>query len=448
MITKQINRFWKQLNSIIKTKPTKEFRNCVLSLLFLRILSENYEQYAKKELELKELTLKDWYLNNKDDINLFEKQAIRKLYYVINPNFLWKEIIKSNNNITNILTSAFKNIESKSLNNILNNLFLTTNLNSDILGKNQEKRNEKLISLVKVINSIDLTIDIAFYEKVINKFYINSDLKAGEFYTPQQLSTIISEIIKIDNPDIKNIFDPTCGTGSLLLNIRNDINKKLMIYGHENNLAIYNIARMNMLLNRVKPIEFNMYHGDSLKNKSLILQKSIPFKQIKFDAVVSVPPFDLGLDMKSLKKDFRFKDYKFVDKLSSANFAFLLHGFKFLEENGTMAIVLSTGTLSRGGFEQKIRAKLIKDGNIDTVINLPYNIFNTTGIQTCILILKKQKKKKNIFFIDASNNDNFKKDKIVEAYNNKRNIKGFSTKISLKEIKAKKYSLEINAYLK
>ncbi|MDZ7778098.1 MAG: N-6 DNA methylase [Bacteroidales bacterium] len=238
--------------------------------------------------------------------------------------------------------------------------------------------------------------------------------KAGEFYTPQQISTILSEIVTFDSQDpstgkknkLDRVLDFACGSGSLLLNVRKRIKENEgsvgKIYGQENNITTYNLARMNMLLHGMKDTEFEIYHGDTLLNQWDILNEINPAKKREFDAVVANPPFSLRWEPNdTLAEDFRFKSYGLAPK-SAADFAFLLHGFHFLAEQGTMAIILPHGVLFRGGAEERIRTKLLKDHNINTVIGLPPNLFYSTGIPVCILVLKKCKKEEDVPFINSS----------------------------------------------
>lgn len=228
------------------------------------------------------------------------------------------------------------------------------------------------------------------YEYLIGEFAAGSGRKAGEFYTPQQISTILSRIVTLDSQEpatgrrkkLNKVYDFACGSGSLLLNVRKQLGKDGIgkIYGQEKNITTYNLARMNMLLHGVKDTEFEIHHGDSLLNDWDILNEMNPAKKVQFDAVVANPPFSYRWEPNdALGEDFRFKNYGLAPK-SAADFAFLLHGFHFLSDNGVMAIILPHGVLFRGGVEERIRTKLLKDGHIDTVIGLPANLFFSTGI--------------------------------------------------------------------
>lgn len=355
-------------------------------------------------------------------------------------------------------------------------------MSSEKLGKNYTERNEKLCEIIKKIaegiakfsNDSDTLGDA--YEYLIGQFAAGSGKKAGEFYTPQQVSTILSKIVTLDSQDpttgpkkrIDKVLDFACGSGSLLLNVRHQMNRDGRrgigkIYGQEKNITTYNLARMNMLLHGVKDSEFEIFHGDTLLNDWDILNEMNPAKKIEFDAIVANPPFSYRWEPKEdLANDFRFRNYGVAPK-SAADFAFLLHGFHFLREDGTMAIILPHGVLFRGGVEKNIRTKLLKDGNLDAVIGLPANLFFSTGIPVCILVLKKCKKSDDILFINAS--EGYKKDKrqnrlregengepndiqkIVDTYQFRREEPRYSKRVSLERIEQEDFNLNITRYV-
>jgi type I restriction enzyme M protein len=229
------------------------------------------------------------------------------------------------------------------------------------------------------------------------------------------------------------------------------------IYGQEKNITTYNLARMNMLLHGVKDSEFEIFHGDTLSNDWEMLKEANPAKKPSFDAVVANPPFSYRWDpTEALGADVRFKNYGLAPK-SAADFAFLLHGFHYLKPEGTMAIVLPHGVLFRGGAEEKIRTKLLKDGNIDTVIGLPANLFYSTGIPVCILVLKKCKKSDDVLFINAT--EHFEKgkrqnrllpehiNKITDTYQFRRSQERYSRIVDMEEIETNGYNLNISRYI-
>lgn len=471
-----------------------DFRDYMLSFLFLRYLSDNYEKAAKKELgadypdntpkevmtKLKVTNpLEIWYKENPNDIADFEKQMRRKVHYVIKPEYLWSNISElartQDDDLLNTLDKGFRYIENESFESTFQGLFSEINLNSEKLGKTYTERNKKLCTIITKIAegiakfSTDTDILGDAYEYLIGQFAAGSGKKAGEFYTPQQVSTILSEIVTLDSQDpttgkkkkLDRVLDFACGSGSLLLNVR----RKLIdndgyigkIFGQEKNITTYNLARMNMLLHGVKDTEFDIHHGDTLDNDWDILNEMNPAKKMEFDAIVANPPFSLRWEpTEAMADDFRFKSYGLAPK-SAADFSFLLHGFHFLSGEGTMAIILPHGVLFRGGAEERIRTKLLKDNNVDAVIGLPSNLFFSTGIPVCILVLKKCKKHDDVLFINAS--EYFEKGKrqnklreedierIVKAYQFREELPRYSKKVSMEEIEKNGYNLNISRYV-
>lgn len=484
---------WAIADTLRGSMMADDFRDYMLSFIFLRYLSEQYEEAVKKELgsdypetsqesmtKLKANTpLQIWYDENPDDIAEFEQQMRRKAHYVILPKYLWGNIVElartQDKELLDTLEKGFKYIEEQSFDSSFRGLFSEINLHSDKLGRTYGERNTMLCKVVTEIangisefsTSIDSLGDA--YEYLIGEFAANSGQKAGEFYTPQMISSILSKIVSLDSQDpttgkktkIDRVLDFACGSGSLLLNVRHEMGKHGIgkIYGQEKNITTYNLARMNMLLHGVKDTEFEIHHGDSLLNDWDILKEMNPAKKMQFDAIVANPPFSYRWEpTEEMGKDFRFKNYGLAPK-SAADFAFLLHGFHFLREDGTMAIILPHGVLFRGGKEELIRKKLLTDGNIDAVIGLPANLFYSTGIPVCILVLKKCKKNDDVLFINASSDENFKKGKrqntlrdsdvkkIVETYQYRKNIERYSRRVSMCEIKDNDYNLNISRYV-
>jgi len=471
-----------------------DFRDYMLSFLFLRYLSDNYEAAAKKELgsdypvldkEDRRPPLSVWYAANEADVPEFEKLMRRKVHYVIEPQYLWSNIAElartDHDDLLQTLEDGFKYIENQSFESTFQGLFSEINLNSDKLGKNYKERNNKLCTIIKKIaegiSKFSTNTDILgdAYEYLIGQFAAGSGKKAGEFYTPQQISTILSEIVTLDSQDpalgkkkkLDRVFDFACGSGSLLLNVRKRITEQGgtigRIYGQEKNITTYNLARMNMLLHGVKDTEFIIHHGDSLLNDWDMLNEMNPAKKMKFDAIVANPPFSYRWEpTEALADDFRFKSYGLAPK-SAADFAFLLHGFHFLSDEGTMAIILPHGVLFRGGAEERIRAKLLKDNHIDTVIGLPANLFFSTGIPVCILVLKKCKKFDDVLFINASEHyekgkrQNRLRDgddgepndirKIVDTYQFRKEETRYARRVSMDEIERNNFNLNISRYV-
>lgn len=484
---------WSIANNLRGAMMADDFRDYMLSFLFWKYLSDNYIKSAKKELgsdypetpadvmqKLKVRTaLQIWYNENADDVELFERQMRRKIHYVIEPQYLWDNIVElartQSDDLLQTLQDGFKYIENESFESSFKGLFSEINLNSEKLGKNYTERNKLLAKVIQTIaeglNNSGAEGDSLgdAYEYLIGQFAAGSGQKAGEFYTPQMISTILSRIVTLDCQDpasgkkkrIDKVLDFTCGSGSLLLNVRHEMEGYGIgkIYGQEKNITTYNLARMNMLLHGVKDTEFEIHHGDTLVNDWDILNEQNPALKMEFDAVVANPPFSLRWDpTEETAKDFRFNRYGVAPK-SAADFAFLLHGFHFLSENGTMAIILPHGVLFRGGKEEIIRRKLIKDDNIDAVIGLPANLFYSTGIPVCIIVLKRCRKNSKILFINASGEEHYEKgkrqnilrdcdvEKIVDTYKYRREEPRYSRQVSLQEIKENDFNLNITRYV-
>ena len=476
---------WNIANDLRGSMMADDFRDYMLSFLFWKYLSDNYIDAAKKELgaDYPELSkevmrqlrittpLQKWYIDNPNDVGLFEKQMRRRLHYVIEPQDLWDNIAElartKSSDLLSALEHGFKHIAEDAFETSFDGLFSEINLNSEKLGKQRSDRNLLLCKVISTIveglksfSSDNDSLGDA-YEYLIGQFAAGSGQKAGEFYTPQMISTILSRIVILDCQDpasgkksrINRVLDFACGSGSLLLNVRNQMGAEGIgkIYGQEKNITTYNLARMNMLLHGVKDTEFEIHHGDSLANDWDILNEDNPAKKMTFDAVVANPPFSLRWDpSEETAKDFRFSRYGVAPR-SAADFAFLLHGFHFLSDEGTMVKI--NRDLNR------IRKKLLEDDNIDAVIGLPSNLFYSTGIPVCILVLKKCRKNDKILFINASSDDHYEKgkrqnilrdkdvDDIVDTYKYRREIPRYSRQVSLQEIKENDYNLNITRYV-
>ncbi|MFN9100691.1 MAG: type I restriction-modification system subunit M [Gemmatimonadaceae bacterium] len=482
------NTLWGIADQLRGAMDADDFRDYMLSFLFLRYLSDNYESAAQKELgkdyphtggDARKVPLALWYRNNVDDIPEFEKQMRRKVHYVIKPPHLWNSIANlartQDTELLNTLQAGFKYIETESFESTFQGLFSEIDLSSPKLGKTYADRNAKLCTIIQKIAeglsefSTDIDALGDAYEYLIGQFAAGSGKKAGEFYTPQQISDILSAIVTLDSQEpktgtkkrLESVMDFACGSGSLLLNVRKRMNQANgtigKIFGQEKNITTYNLARMNMLLHRVKDTEFDIFHGDTLLNEWDMLRELNPAKKPLFDAIVANPPFSYRWDPSdSMGDDVRFKSHGLAPK-SAADFAFLLHGFHFLKDEGVMAIILPHGVLFRGGAEERIRTKLLKDGHIDTVIGLPANLFYSTGIPVCILVLKKCKKPDDVLFINAA--DEFVKGKrqntlseenrarIIATYQHRTEAPRYSRRVEMAEIEKNDFNLNISRYI-
>ena len=479
---------WSIADQLRGAMNADDFRDYMLAFIFLRYLSYNYEQAAKKELGRDypdpdtigngaPSPLSVWYAENPGDVSAFEEQMRRKAHYVVHPDYLWASIAHmartQNGELLGTLQDGFKYIENESFRSTFSGLFSEINLTSEKLGRTYPDRNAKLCTIITRIAeglakfSTDSDTLGDAYEYLIGKFAAGSGKKAGEFYTPQPISKILSEIVSLDSQEPKtgkrkqlaSVMDFTCGSGSLLLNVRRQMGPRGIgrIYGQEKNITTYNLARMNMLLHGVKDSEFEIYHGDTLTNDWDMLRETNPAKKPHFDAVVANPPFSYRwVPNEALGEDVRFKNYGLAPK-SAADFAFLLHGFHYLKDDGVMAIILPHGVLFRGGAEADIRRKLLNDGHIDTVIGLPANLFYSTGIPVCILVLKKCKKSDDVLFINAS--ERFEKGKrqnslsdehieeIIDTYQQRSEKERYARRVGMEEIKKNGFNLNISRYV-
>ncbi len=336
---------WDIADNLRGAMNADDFRDYMLSFLFLRYLSSNYEASAQKELgkdypdntppdvmsKLKVNTpLEIWYTENLSDVEFFEKQMRRKVHYVIKPQHLWNSIAElartQNDDLLETLQEGFKYIENESFESAFQGLFSEINLNSEKLGKTHKDRNTKLCVIIQKISegikdfSTDSDTLGDAYEYLIGQFAAGSGKKAGEFYTPQQISSILSEIVTLDSqdpttglkPKLEKVLDFASGSGSLLLNVRKRIKENGgsvgKIYGQEKNITTYNLARMNMLLHGMKDTEFEIFHGDTLLNQWDELNEMNPAKKVEFDAIVANPPFSLRWEPnEAMAEDFRFK---------------------------------------------------------------------------------------------------------------------------------------------
>ena len=338
-------------------------------------------------------------------------------------------------------------------------LFEDMDLNSTKLGKSPEARNEIIAKVLAHLDKIDFKLENTeldvlgdAYEYLIGQFASGAGKKAGEFYTPQEVSMVLAKLVTTGKKKLKSVYDPTCGSGSLLLRVAKEVDEVNNFYGQELNRTTYNLARMNMILHGVHYREFDIKQEDTLEHPQHI--------EHRFEAIVANPPFSAKWSANQLfMSDDRFSQYGKLAPGSKADFAFVQHMVHHLAENGQMAVVLPHGALFRGGAEEHIRKYLIKEKNcLDAIIGLPGNIFYGTGIPTCILVFKKcRENPDNILFVDAS--EYYEKvktqnmlrevdiDKIVNTYRERKTIDKYSYVASLGEIKENDYNLNIPRYV-
>lgn len=474
------NKIWDMANRLRGNMDASEYRNYILGFMFYRYLSENQEQYLKKLLtDTKSEDINEEYrkaASEKDGNDLLAYIASVN-GYVIGPEYTWKSIVNEVNNSTikpdtfqRMLDSFDTNLKlNTNSKNDFSNIFADMNLNNSRLGGTTTARAKALTEIVNLVDQIEYKDENGkdilgrIYEYLIKEFASNSGKKAGEFYTPHEVSKLLAKLatVSFDQNSIKpSVYDFTCGSGSLLLTVKDEIKnyKRILYYGQELNTTTYNLARMNLMMHNVPYNRMKLRNADTLEEDwpSETDAQGIEHP-LNFDVVVANPPYSQRWDNNDRKlKDPRFKDYGLAPK-TKADYAFLLHGLYHLDQNGTMAIVLPHGVLFRGAKEGKIRETLLKKNQIDAVIGMPAGLFYSTGIPTVILVLKKNKTNKDILFIDASKgfekgkNQNILRDedidKIIETYKARKDVERYAHVASFDEIKENDFNLNIPRYV-
>ena len=448
-----------------------EYKNYLLGLIFYKYLSdkllekvveiadESLEEYNTPE---KQTQLYREALADEDIKNDLIETLVDTLGYDIEPEYLFNVLTnqaKQNTFQLNDLNKAFIGLSTKY--DQFNGLFDDMDLKSKKLGSDDQQRNITITEVLKKLNDIDVighngdVIGDA-YEFLIGQFASEAGKKAGEFYTPHEVSDMMARIAAIGQEDKKlfSVFDPTMGSGSLMLNIRNYINHPdgVKYHGQELNTTTYNLAKMNLILHGVDREDMRLRNGDTL-NKDWPTDE--PYT---FDSVLMNPPYSAKWSSDdTFLDDSRFNRYGKLAPKSKADFAFLLHGFYHLKDSGTMAIVLPHGVLFRGAAEGVIRKKLLEDGSIDAVIGMPANLFFGTSIPTTVIILKKNRTTRDVLFIDASNEFTKGKnqnklskeniDKIIEAYKKREDVEKYAHVATFEEIKENDFNLNIPRYV-
>lgn len=463
-------QLWAVANNLRGNMSANEFMYFSLGFIFYKYLSEKIEEYANQALENDEITFKQlWESQEEEDVELqdeVKKQCLENIGYFVEPQFLFTSIIDGINRKENILPQlerSLKRIEDSTLGQEseedFGGLFSDIDLASPKLGKTADDKNNLISSVLTALNGIDFGADEATqidilgdaYEYMISQFAAGAGKKAGEFYTPQEVSRILAEIVTLGHARLRNVYDPTCGSGSLLIRAAN-IGNAVEIFGQEKNPTTYNLARMNMLLHGIKFSNFKIENGDTLEADA--------FGERQFDAVVANPPFSAEWSAADkFNNDDRFSKAGRLAPRKTADYAFILHMIYHLNDGGTMACVAPHGVLFRGNAEGAIRRFLIENKNyVDAIIGLPANIFYGTSIPTCIIVMKKcRKEDDNILFIDASKE--FEKvktqnklreehiSKIVETYRDRKEIEKYSHCATLQEIADNDYNLNIPRYV-
>ncbi len=475
-------QLWAIANLLRGKMDADDYRNYILGFIFFKYLSEKLHNYANVILKNDPFTFEEINENTdegKQYLEAISKSCIKELGYFLKPSELFTSIAQKGNNLNNIETNdndeATQYFIIEDLERILNNieqstmgtdseddfvrLFEDLDLTSSKLGKTLKAKNEIIAKILTHLDEIDFQLEDTesdvlgdAYEYLIGEFAASAGKKAGEFYTPQQVSTILAKIVTSRKTRIKSVYDPTCGSGSLLLRVAKEVDDVGMFYGQELNRTTYNLARMNMILHDVHFTKFDIKQEDTLEEPQHL--------DVRAEAIVANPPFSANWSAKAIfSTDDRFSQYGKLAPKTKADFAFVKHMVHHLDENGIMATVLPHGVLFRGAAEGHIRRYLIEDRNyIDAVIGLPANIFFGTGIPTCILVVKKCREvNEDILFIDASNE--FEKqgnqnkllpehiDKIISTYREREVVEKFSYRAKLDEIAENDYNLNIPRYI-
>ena len=473
-------QLWNIANDLRGKMDADEFKDYILGFIFYKYLSERQYALANELLETEEV--KDYYdVKDAEDITAIKDESLERLGYFLTPNELFSAVVakgqgaaeEQDTNVISDLKAIFKNIEASANQtdsaDDFNNLFEDLDLDSSKLGRQVDDRNELIVKIMARLDRIDFGPEDAnadilgdAYEYLIGKFAAGAGKKAGEFYTPQQVSKILARIVTLDRERIRNAYDPTCGSGSLLLRIEKEARRNVWdgddalieLYGQELNRTTYNLARMNMILHGVHFDRFDIRQEDTLEKPQ--------HSDMRFEAVVANPPFSTkwkGDGNPLHADDERFSKYGKLAPKSKADFAFVQHMLYQLAENGTMAVVLPHGALYRGAAEGTIRQYIIEELNyLDAVIGLPANLFYGATIPACILVLKKcRKQDENILFIEAS--QHYEKagsqntlsdehvDRIIETYGKRETIDKYAYVAALSEVKENDYNLNIPRYV-
>ena len=464
-------QLWKIADTLRGKMDADDFRDYILGFIFYKYLSEKMEAYANTILTPDKITY-DAVENSKDEKALLaavKEEALDKLGYFLKPSELFSELARRGNaegkskfildDLAKVLTAIEQSTMGSESEEDFGNLFEDLDLTSSKLGKTETAKNELIVKVLAHLESIDFDLkntesDVLgdAYEYLIGKFASGAGKKAGEFYTPQPVSSVLARLVTVNKTKLKSVYDPTCGSGSLLLRVAKEVKEVAAFYGQESNPTTYNLCRMNMIMHNVHYKKFDIKNEDTLERPQHIDQR--------FEAIVANPPFSAEWSASPLfMSDDRYAPYGRLAPKGTADFAFVQHMLHQLADNGAMACVLPHGVLFRGGAEGHIREYLIKDKNqLDAVIGLPANIFYGTSIPTCILVLKKKREhNSNVLFIDAS--QHFEKvktqnvlrpadiDKIIAAYKTRTNQNKYSHVAPLSQIAENDYNLNIPRYV-
>ena len=460
---------WKIANEVRGAVDGWDFKQFVLGTLFYRFISENFTSFIEAGDESID------YAHLSDDVIMPEIKvdATKTKGYFIYPSQLFVNIAKEANDNPNLntdLAAIFNAIESSASGyaseHDIKGLFADFDTTSNRLGNTVEEKNKRLAAVIKGVESLDFgnfednEIDLFgdAYEFLISNYAANAGKSGGEFFTPQNVSKLIARLALLGQTSVNKIYDPACGSGSLLLQAKKQFDEHLIeegFFGQEINHTTYNLARMNMFLHNINYDKFDIALGDTLLNTQYGDQKP-------FDAIVSNPPYSVnwvGSDDPTLINDDRFAPAGVLAPKSKADFAFVLHALSYLSARGRAAIVCFPGIFYRGGAEQKIRKYLVDNNFVETVISLPPNLFYGTSIAVNILVLSKHKADTMTQFIDAGGEDFFKKetnnnvllpehiDRIVDIFGKKEEVQYVATQVDNARIAENDYNLSVSSYV-
>lgn len=462
---------WQIANDLRGSVDGWDFKTYVLGMLFYRFISENLTSYINKEEQRTGHKNFDYTTITDKDAELGRTDTVKEKGFFILPSELFVNVrkkAKTDENLNETLSRVFKNIENSAKGtdseDDLRGLFDDLDVNSNKLGATVTKRNELLVKILDAIgdlklgdyqeNSIDAFGDA--YEFLMTMYASNAGKSGGEFFTPQEVSELLAEITVVGKKQVNKVYDPACGSGSLLLKFAKVLGKENVrqgFYGQEVNITTYNLCRINMFLHDINYEKFDIAHGDTLTDPK-------HWDDEPFDAIVSNPPYSIKWDGDAnplLINDPRFSPAGVLAPKSKADLAFTLHMLHWLSTSGTAAIVEFPGVLYRGGAEQKIRKYLIDNNYVDAVIQLPPDLFFGTTIGTCIIVLKKSKKDNATLFIDASaeftrgGNKNKLTDahrkKILDAYIKRKDQPHFSALVLNASIAENDYNIAVSSYV-
>lgn len=482
-ITKKL---WAMANELRGNMDAGEFKNYILAFMFYRYLSEHQEQYlvSNNVIDVADgQTINQAYVEQAtaDELADYLEDISSSLGYAIAPADTWQSLnerIENSTVIPSDYQTIFDNFNKNAVLNQeaaqdFNGVFNDINLGDSRLGSSTTARAKSLNNIVKLVDDIEYKSDEdkdilgEIYEYLIGQFAASAGKKGGEFYTPHQVSKILAKLVTMDvapSNTAFSVYDPTMGSGSLLLTVRNQLPEAIRsgaikFYGQELNTTTYNLARMNLMMHDVSFNNMTLNNADTLESDWPDGPDEAGVDQPRsFDAVVANPPYSAKWDNNETKlKDPRFSEYGKLAPASKADFAFVLHSLYHLNNEGTMAIVLPHGVLFRGAAEGKIRQTLIEKNYLDAVIGLPANLFYGTSIPTTILVFKKNRQAKDVLFIDASsdfekakNQNNLRDsdvDKIVAAYKSREDVDKYAHVATLDEIKENDFNLNIPRYV-